>query len=137
MDNSRRSTGVSIGGASLLMLFAVLCMTVFAVLSYVTAGSEVQLAEKSAAAVTAYYEADAKACDTLNALLRGESVEGVTPVTNLWGTFYEFTVDIDDSQALLVRANTDEFGRLTVECWSVVPTLPWEAAPNAELWSGS
>ena len=58
MSNKRSAMGVHVGSASIVMIFAVLCLTVFASLSLVTANYERKLAEKSAAAVQQYYAAD-------------------------------------------------------------------------------
>lgn len=44
--------------ASIVMIFAVLCLTVFSSLSFVTANHERKLAEKSAAVIQQYYQAD-------------------------------------------------------------------------------
>ena len=57
-QDQRRSTGIHVGSASIVMIFAVLCLTVFSSLSFVTANHERKLAEKSAAAIQQYYQAD-------------------------------------------------------------------------------
>lgn len=57
---------LSIGTSSILMIFVVLCLTTFGVLSYVTANADYKLSQKNADAVTAYYKADTK----LNELLK-------------------------------------------------------------------
>ena len=58
MKDERRSVGVNVGSASIVMIFAVLCLTVFSTLSFVTAKHERKLAEKSAIAQQQYYESD-------------------------------------------------------------------------------
>ncbi|MBR5228687.1 MAG: hypothetical protein IKV96_02485 [Firmicutes bacterium] len=52
------SSGINIGSASIIMVFVVLCMTIFSVLSLMTAVNEFDTAEKYASSVAAYYEAD-------------------------------------------------------------------------------
>ena len=54
MKAERRSVGINVGSASIVMIFAVLCLTVFSTLSFVTANHERKLAEKSALAVQHY-----------------------------------------------------------------------------------
>ena len=44
--NPHAEMGAQIGSASIVMIFAVLCLTVFAALSFETAGYEQRLAEK-------------------------------------------------------------------------------------------
>lgn len=56
-----RSSGLNIGSASIIMVFVVLCMTIFSVLSLMTAVNEMDTAEKYAASTAAYYEADFRA----------------------------------------------------------------------------
>ena len=56
-----RSSGLNIGSASIIMVFVVLCMTIFSVLSLMTAVNEMDTAEKYAASAAAYYEADCRA----------------------------------------------------------------------------
>ena len=48
----------SVGGASILMIFVVLCLTAFGILSYVTANADSRISEKNAEAVQNYYKAD-------------------------------------------------------------------------------
>ena len=56
---SKHSYGMrNTGMASIVLIFAVLCLTVFSTLSYMTAYREQQLAEKMIAATERYYEAD-------------------------------------------------------------------------------
>ncbi len=47
-----------VGGSSLLIIFAVLCLTVLAMLSLSTARNNDQLSRASADSVAAYYAAD-------------------------------------------------------------------------------
>ena len=49
--DDKRSAGIHVGSASIIMIFAVLCLTVFSTLSYVTANQEYRLAQKSALAM--------------------------------------------------------------------------------------
>lgn len=49
---------MSVGGASLILIFAVLCFSTFGMLSLLAAQSDMRLAQKSASAAAAYYQAD-------------------------------------------------------------------------------
>ncbi|MBS6956307.1 MAG: hypothetical protein KH230_24115 [Enterocloster asparagiformis] len=59
---ARESGGgkVNIGAASLVLIFIVLCLATFGLLSLSSAKGDLSLAERQAEAVSAYYEADAK-----------------------------------------------------------------------------
>ena len=55
----------ALGGSSLLTVFAVLCLTVFALLSLSTVRADLRLAQHSRQAVQDYYAADARAQEIL------------------------------------------------------------------------
>ena len=48
----------SVGGASILMIFVILCLTTFGILSYVTANADARISERNAEAVRNYYKAN-------------------------------------------------------------------------------
>lgn len=62
--NEKPSGGrVSIGTSSLILIFIILCLTIFGLLSLSSAGSDLKLARKNAESVKGYYEADSKAVE--------------------------------------------------------------------------
>ena len=67
--------GTMTGAVSLVMIFCVLCMAVFAVLTLSTAVREQGLAELTAQRAAEYYEADRQAAAIAAALIAGEAVE--------------------------------------------------------------
>lgn len=56
---------VQVGGALLMVTFVILCLTVFAAISLVTAGSDHRLALRAQEMLLAYYEADSAAWETV------------------------------------------------------------------------
>ena len=68
----------ALGGSSLLVAFAVLALTVFALLSLSTVRADVRLGDAAAAAVKGYYEADVQAQEILARLRGGETPVEVT-----------------------------------------------------------
>ena len=73
----------AVGGSSLLVIFAVLCLTVFALLTLSTAAADSRLSQDAAAAVEAYYQADSQA-EALWARLRaGERPEEVLSLIHI------------------------------------------------------
>lgn len=62
---TKRKIKMSVGVSSMLMIFVVLCLTTFAVLSYVTANADAQLTDKAVQAAQRYYEADNQAEQTI------------------------------------------------------------------------
>ena len=58
MEQKKKFSPPAVGGISLLVVFAVLCLTVFALLSLTTVQADVRLADASVQAVEDYYAAD-------------------------------------------------------------------------------
>ena len=74
MEDKKRFSPPVVGGSSLLVIFAVLCLTVFALLSLSTVRADVRLSEASAQAVSGYYQADCQAEAILARLRSGDQV---------------------------------------------------------------
>lgn len=62
----------ALGGASLLVIFAVLALTIFALLSLSTVRADERLSAASAQGVAAYYAADCRAQELLARIRAGE-----------------------------------------------------------------
>lgn len=78
MDKRESFAPPAVGGSCLLVIFAVLCLTVFALLSLSTAQANDRLADASVEAVSAYYQADRQAETILAQLRSGQMPQGVT-----------------------------------------------------------
>ncbi len=142
MIQKRKVGGMNIGSASLVMVFSVLCLTIFAVLSVVTARNEWRLAEKSAQAVTDYYTADSLAAEILDEISRDEngqlslpsSREGTLESVN--GTDYlNYFVSIDEYQRLWVQVYDDQ-GVIKIARWEVEEQGLWNADQSINVWGG-
>ena len=66
-----------VGGSSLLVIFAVLCLTVFALLGLSTVQADQRLSDASAKAVSDYYGADTQAEQIFAQLRSGQVPQGV------------------------------------------------------------
>jgi Tfp pilus assembly protein PilX len=88
-----------VGGASLLVIFAVICLTVFALLTVSTANAEQRLSRVSANAVSAYYKADAAAEIIFSEIRSGNVPKNVTIKNNV----YSYTCAISDNLFLYVE----------------------------------
>jgi len=120
-----------VGGGSLLVIFAVLCLTVFAALALTTVQADGRLSQKNADAAAAYYAADARA-ETILAQLRGGTVPaGVTERDGICA----YTVTISDTQELQVEVRVSG-GSYAVLRWQAVSTADWEPDDSLNLWNG-
>ena len=126
----------AVGGSSLLVIFAVLCLTVFALLTLSTAAADSRLSRDAADAVEAYYQADSQA-EALWARLRdGEQPEKVSEITEETGsTVYKYTVPISQEQELQVCLQLKD-GIWTVMQWQAVSTADWQADEDLTVWGG-
>ena len=99
----------AVGAGSLLAIFAVLCLVVFALMSLTTVQAEKRLADASNHAVEAYYAADLQAEELFARLRAGEQPETVSIQENR----YTYQRAISDNQYLdVVLEKTDAGWRI-------------------------
>ena len=126
--NTDKGTAPMLGGASIIMVFAVLCLTVFAVLTLLTADSERKLSGEYKDSVDAYYRADAEAVAFVSEL-RTEAKNGSweAAAKKLGADFAEITdggkitkdFPLDDAQFLHVML-TVRGENAQVSAWTLV-----------------
>lgn len=121
----------AVGGSSLLVIFAVLCLTVFALLSLSTVQAERRQADAASQSVKAYYDADLRAQEVYARLRSGDRVDGVREADGV----YEFEIPISQRQILMVKL--EKIG----EIWNVLrwEAVPVEAEPDEvlDVWKGT
>lgn len=130
---SKREAPPAVGGSSLLVIFAVLCLTIFALLGLSTVQADNRLAEASTRAVKQYYQTDTQAEEILAALRQGNTlIEGVEKE----GDVYRYQCTVSNVQALSVEVKItgDEYQILR---WQLVSTVEWKEDDNLNLWNGS
>lgn len=120
-----------LGGSSLLVVFAVLSLTVFALLGLSTVRADRRLGDRSAQAVADYYAADAQAQEVLARLRQGEKPEGVAES----GGVYTYTTPVSDSQALEMTVKLSD-GKWQVLRWQAVFAGDWHPQETLEVWKG-
>lgn len=131
MKRTERFSSPAVGGSSLLTIFAVLCLSVFALLSLSTAQAEKRMANASARAVSAYYEADTQAEEIFAKLRSGESVPGVGQTEDI----YTYSCPISENQTLMVELeHTDSCWQ--IRRWQAVATVQTAEEENLSVWDG-
>ena len=131
MDKRQSFQAPVVGGSSLLVIFAVLCLTVFALLSLSTVQADSRLSDASAAAVSEYYEADCQAEEILAELRSGQIPEGVSVKVDT----YSYTCPISETQELQVEVRIQENGWEILR-WQAVSTAQWNEDETLSLWDG-
>lgn len=119
------------GVSSLLIIFAVLCLTIFAILSISTVSADARLGDKAAESVAAYYAADGQAEKVLAQLRQGIVPDGVTQD----GDTYSFTCPASETQALQVKVRISGTDYEILQ-WQMISTADWEADDSLNLWKG-
>ena len=128
----QRFSPPTLGGSSLLVIFAVLCLTVFALLGLSTVQADRRLSEASANAVSAYYQADAQAESTLALLRSGQTPDGIS----VHGDIYSFVCPISETQELQVEVRCSG-SQWEVLRWMAVSTAKWEENDDSiNVWDG-
>lgn len=131
MAEKQRSAPPMVGASSLLVIFAVLCLTVFALLSVSTVRADQRLSDNAAEAVEEYYAADCAAEEILARLRAGERPEGVREENGV----YTYACTISDTQTLVVEVAVDG-AQYSILRWQAVSTADWKADDTLPVWSG-
>ena len=120
MSTNKKSSGSipTVGGSSLLVIFAVLCLTVFALLSMSTVKGDTNLSKKSVKAIEEYYTADSLAEEVLALIRSGNAPSGIKRD----GNKYSYECRINSTSVLCVEliADGDDY---EVTRWQTVSTL--------------
>ena len=136
----KRGGGIS-GAVSLVMIFCVLCLSVFAVLTLATAERERRLTDLAAGRAADYYAADAEATKIVAALVRGETPDSDVPVEIMsmdspWD-LASFSVPAGGDQMLRVELRLREDGTYDILAWKTVYTGEWKIDDHLEVWGGN
>lgn len=121
----------ALGGVSLLAAFAILCLTVFALLSLSTVQADRRLADASAQSVADYYAADCRAQQILAQLRQGETPQGVEQE----GSIFRYTTPISETQLLSVAVRLTGRDYEILE-WQAGSASQWQADDSLDVWDG-
>lgn len=134
-NKDNRNIGVGVGYVSVMLIFAVISLTIFAVLSFKSAMSSDSFNERSGEFLQQYYAADTAAKEKLSQLHNcalkakesvvfedafeelAEDVGGVKLRRSLNGYVVSYSIPINERQELAVKINFDENGKYTIEQW--------------------
>jgi len=132
-----------IGSASIILVFVVLCLTIFAVISLVPALTDQTLVRAEVKLVQGYFEADTLAEQILaEILLVDETPENILGIDinsfwdwNLFLEIASFVIPISDTQILFVEVGID-FDDYHIFAWRMYNIKDWEADENINVWQG-
>lgn len=115
MKNKTKRFPAIVGPSSLIVIFAVLCLSVFSILTLSTAKAQERLSTVSAESIKNYYKADSEAELILSKIRNGEVPPQVTVTDNV----YSYTCQITDTLLLEVEVMLEN-GKWTVIRWESV-----------------
>ena len=135
--------GMGVGSASVILIFAVLCLTIFALISLSSAKSDKALAETSVTLVKAYYEADTLAEYILADIMTGglrDTVRGVEITVgfdmDLFADTISFEIPVAPDRVLHVSAAFG-FDGAEVLSWSIRDLRGWsDVEDGLPIWDG-
>ena len=137
--------GVGVGSASIILVFAVLCLTVFSLITFVVAGNDKILAESESRFVLGYYEADGLAERVLNEILKTEL--GITPDSILGvdieseydmamgSTVFFYSCPLSDEKELYVKLSRS-YDSYDILSWRMRDTGEWEMDTSLNVFMG-
>lgn len=142
MKKKLKAMGLPIGGPSLIMAFILMCLTIFACISFMAANRDYKLSQKTAESLTQYYAADSKAEEILadidGSLKSSEAIEDIENNFKDYNTIItkedniiniSYAVAIKDQMELSVTARFTE-GKIEILGWKVVNNSVIEDTPT-------
>lgn len=131
MKQKRRISIPAFGGSSLLVIFAVLCLTLFALLGLSSAQASERMNRAAVESVSAYYAADFEAERTLALLRQGSVPENVQKEGNI----YSWSCPVNERQRLEIEVRL-EGAEYEVLRWQLVSSTQWVADDSLNVWQG-
>lgn len=129
MNKNRRGITL-VGGSSLLVIFSVLCLTVFALLALSTVKADIRIADASIQSIEEYYRADCEAGEILAQIRQGNVPDGVEQDGNV----YAYSCPVSDTQVLSVIAEVTDTNYKIYQ-WKIILTEQWSPDEYIEVWT--
>ena len=134
---------MGVGSASIMLIFAVLCLTVFALISLSVAETDKTLVDTEAVLVSEYYAADELAERILSVITDSyiipDEILGVSISTDwdwdLAAEIAEYSCRISDVKELNVKIAVSE-DSYDIVSWKMVNTGDWEIDESLNVWTG-
>jgi hypothetical protein len=135
---------MGVGSASVVLIFAVLCLTVFALISLSTAANDKALTRNNANLVREYYRADTLAETILADILRDgvqEKVRGIEITSDFdmmtWEELISYSVPVNGTKVLYVEVQLGMDGAERLS-WSMRDTRVWSGEEvYLPVWDGT
>lgn len=131
--------GMGVGSAMIVLVFAVLCLAIFALITFTSAQNDMALVQAEKDLVTSYYAADTRAEYIVYGLLVDGAVD--VDVTKDWdgdigADVASFSCPVSEQMELFVEvALYEDFG-YDILSWRMRSTGFWAADDGIPVWPG-
>ena len=133
--------GIGVGSASIVLVFAVLCLTIFSLISLAAATGDKSLVDAEVNLVTSYYEADTLAEMILGEILKARTIPGeilgihLETKAEAGGMRVSFICPLSDRKELAVEVILYA-NRYDIVRWRMQDAMMWEMASTIPVWQG-
>jgi len=136
-------TGGGVGSASIVLVFVVLGLTIFALISLIPALTEQTLIYREITMVQSYYSADALAEEILAEILRAPQIPSTVNninITSNWSwdllaLVVSFATPISDTKVLYVSVAIED-NHYQILSWQMEDSRLWEEDNTVNVWTG-
>lgn len=128
----RKTQGMGVGTASVLMIAMVLAFTTFGILSLVSARADWEMTEKAAALAEAWYAAEGRMQERL-AELDGQLAAGAVVTED---SLIELQETVREGQTLQVSLRLSGNGGYEIVRYELVNTGEWNPDNGLNIWDG-
>ena len=150
-----RKVGAGVGYVSVMLIFAVICLTIFAVFSFKAAVSSDRMDDRSGEFLKQYYAADSSAKETLSMLndlaleaadafdfeeelaMSAGKIEGVSARSTAGGVLMSYAVAINERQELAVGVVFSHDGKYQIKTWRTQNTGSESSGNGLNVWDGT
>jgi len=132
-----------LGSASIVLVFAVLCLSIFATIAYVSALTDETLITAEVQLVSAYYRADTLAEQILEVILSAQlipdNINGIE-ITSYWdwelmAEIVSFALPILDTHVLCISVAINS-GSYDILTWRMRDITNWQTDDRLHVWQG-
>ena len=136
-------SGIGIGSTSLVLIFTILCLSIFCLISHTAAANDLNRARAEAELVVAYYQADALAERVLAEIIVAESIPSaiqglqISTDTADGGNVQTaaFSCPMSERKELYVKLSKSA-DLYEVLAWKMQDTLAWSPDLGRPVWPG-
>ena len=139
-----KGSGVGVGSASIVLVVAVLCLSVFSLITFVVAGNSKALADTEARLVEGYYDADLHAERILDEILNGDyyadNILGVE-IDRYWdmeldADIIQYVCPLPGSEKWLYVKLAFYMDSYDIASWRLQDTSDWVIDEGMNVWTG-